>query len=263
MKVLAVETATSRQSIALLDDERVLAREEQEAGGAHGTLLLPAIGRLLATAGLALTQLDGLICSIGPGSFTGLRVGTATLLGLRAATDVPLVLVPTLEAMVWSLRGTAGPVCPVLLSRKGELYWAVFRWGADGLLERLVPEQAGSPEALARTLTGATTIFGEGWTAMESAVRSALPSGATVCPVLGETPRPSAVMVGLAGIERLRRGEVAGDLIAPLYVQRPEAEIRYEQSGGVSPVARRQARVAVKTAARAARRPRSTGKEQD
>ena len=60
MKVLAVETATSRQSIALLDDERVLAQEEQDAGGAHGTLLLPAIGRLLARVGLALTQLDGL-----------------------------------------------------------------------------------------------------------------------------------------------------------------------------------------------------------
>ena len=263
MKVLAVETATSRQSVALLDSTTVLAQEEQEAGGAHGTLLLPTIGRLLAAAGLTLRQLDGLICSIGPGSFTGLRVGTATLLGLRAATDVPLVLVPTLEAMVWSLRGTAGPVCPVLPSRKGELYWAVFRWGADGLLERLIPEQAGSPEALARTLTGATTIFGEGWTAMESAVRSALPPGATVCPVPGEAPRPSAVTVGLAGIDRLRRGEVAGDRIAPLYVQRPEAEIRYEQSGGVSPVARRQARVAVKTAARAARRPRTTGKEQN
>lgn len=263
MKVLAVETATSRQSVALLDSTTVLAQEEQEAGGAHGTLLLPTIGRLLAAAGLTLRQLDGLICSIGPGSFTGLRVGTATLLGLRAATDVPLVLVPTLEGMAWSLRETAGPICPVLSSRKGEIYWAVFRWGKDGLLERLVPEQAGSPEALARTLTGATTIFGEGWTAMESAVRSALPSGVAVCPVPGEAPRPSAVTVGLAGIERLRRGDVAGDRVAPLYVQRPEAEIRYEQSGGVSPVARRQARVAVKTAARAARRPRATGKEQD
>jgi len=164
--------------------------------------------------------------------------------------------------MAWSLRGTAGPICPVLPSRKGELYWAVFRWGTDGQLERLVPEQAGSPEALARTLTGATTIFGEGWMAMESAVRAALPPGAAVCPVPAEALRPSAVTVGLAGIERLRRGDVAGDQVAPLYVQRSEAEIRYEQSGGVSPVARRQARVASKTAARAARRPRATGKEQ-
>ncbi|MEK7726230.1 MAG: tRNA (adenosine(37)-N6)-threonylcarbamoyltransferase complex dimerization subunit type 1 TsaB [Nitrospirota bacterium] len=260
MKVLAVETATSWQSVALLDDDRVLAREDQEATGAHGTLLLPTIGRLLAKAGLTLTQLDGLICSIGPGSFTGLRVGTATLLGLRAATDLPLVLVPTLEAMAWSLRGTSGPICPVLPSRKDEIYWGVFRWGADGVIERLVPEQVGSPEALARMLTGATVMFGEGWTMMEPAIRAALGPDVLIIPASSDPVRPSAVTVGQAGIERLRRGEIVGDYVAPLYVQRTEAEIRYEQSGGVSPVARRQSRVATKTAARAARQPRSTGK---
>lgn len=260
MKVLAVETATSRQSVALLDDTGVLAQEDQEATGAHGTLLLPTIHRLLAKAGLTLAQLDGLICSIGPGSFTGLRVGAATLLGLRAATDLPLVLVPTLEAMAWSFRDIAGPLCSVLPSRKDEVYWAVFRWSSSGSLERLVPEHAGSPQALAKMLSGATTIFGEGWTIMEPAIRAALGPGVTVMPVAGEIVRPSAVTVGRAGIERLRRGQVADGEVAPLYVQRAEAEIRYEQSGGVSPVARRQARVASKTAARAARRPRSTGK---
>lgn len=259
MKVLAVETATAWQSVALLDESTVLGREDQAATGAHGAHLLPAIGRLMADAGLTFPQLDGLVCSMGPGSFTGLRVGMATLLGMRAATDVPLVLVPTLEAMVWSLRGLSGPICPVLPSRKDEIYWAVFRWRSDGLVERIVPEQVGSPGMLARTLTGSTTMLGEGWTMMEPAIRSALAAGATVVSAAGDLSRPSAVTVGLAGIERLRRGEVARDPVAPLYVQRTEAEIRYEQSGGVSPVARRQARVASKTAARAARQPGATG----
>lgn len=261
MKVLAVETATSWQSVALLDGGRVLAREDREATGAHGAFLLPAIGRLLADAGLTLKQLDGLVCSIGPGSFTGLRVGTATLLGLRAATDLPLVLVPTLEAMAWSLKGTAGPICLVLPSRKDEIYWAVFRWVGDGRIERLISEHVGSPQALAQTLTGSVTMFGEGWTLMEPAIRAALGPDIAIMSVPGDAVRPSAVAVGQAGIERLRLGEIAGEQIAPLYVQRTEAEIRYEQSGGVSPVARRQARVATKTAARAARRPRAAGKE--
>ena len=242
MKVLAVETATSWQSVALLDESTVLGLESQEATGSHGTLLLPAIDRLLTNAGLTLTQLDGLVCSSGPGSFTGLRVGMATLLGMRAATGVPLVLVPTLEAMAWSLKGTAGLVCPVLPSRKDELYWAVFRWGAGGLLERLVPEHVGPPGLLAQTLTGTTTMFGEGWTMMEPAIRSALSPGVAIRPASGDVSRPSAVAVGLAGVERLRRGDIAGEQVTPLYVQRTEAEIRYDQSGGVSPVARRQAR---------------------
>jgi len=95
---------------------------------------------------------------------------------------------------------------------------------------------------------------------MEPAIRAALASDVTIIAGAGDLGRPSAVTVGWAGIERLRRGEVAGDQVALLYVQRTEAELRYEQSGGVSPVARRQARVATKTAARAARQPRSTGK---
>lgn len=260
MKVLAVDTATSWQSVALLDNTTVLARQDQEAAGSHGTLLLPAIERVLAEAGMTLAQLDGLVCSIGPGSFTGLRVGAATLLGLRAATDLPLALVPTLEAMAWNLHGNESLLCPVLTSRKGELYWAVFRWRNSTTLERIIPEQVGVPQACSRSLTGATLMLGEGWIAMESDIRAALSPSASVTTASPDQSKPSAVSVGLAGIERLRRGEMAGEEVSPVYVQRAEAEVKYEQSGGLSPVARRQARVALKTTARAARQGRPAGK---
>lgn len=253
MKVLAIDTATSWQSVALVDNEAVLARQDQEAAGSHGVLLLPAIERVLDEAGLTLAQLDGLACSIGPGSFTGLRVGAATLLGLRGATDLPLALVPTLEAMAWNLKGHEFPLCPVLTSRKGELYWAVFRWRNGTTLDRILPEQVGAPQACAQSFTGATVLFGEGWTSMEAEIRAALPPSVSVITVSPGLSKPSAVMVGLAGIERLRRGEVAGEEVAPCYVQRAEAEVKFEQSGGLSPVARREARVAFKTTARTAR----------
>ena len=89
MKVLAVETATSWQSVAILDDSRVLARHDQDAAGSHAKLLLPTIDRLFRETGLTLKQLDGLAVSIGPGSFTGLRVGLATLLGSRLIVRNP------------------------------------------------------------------------------------------------------------------------------------------------------------------------------
>ena len=253
MKVLAVDTATSWQSVALLDGTTVVARQDQEAAGSHGAMLLPAIERVLAEGGMTLGQLDGLVGSIGPGSFTGLRVGAATLLGLRAATDLPLALVPTLEAMAWNLKDNESSLCPVLTSRKGELYWALFRWRNGTTLDRILPEQVGPPEACARSLTGVTVMFGEGWTSMEAEIRAALPPSVSVITVSPELSKPSAISVGLAGIERLRRGEVAGEDVAPCYVQRAEAEVRFEQSGGLSPVARREARVALKATTRAAR----------
>lgn len=252
MKILAIETATSWQSVAILDDNQVLAQQDQEAGGAHGTLLLPAIDRLLMETQLRFSDLDGLACSAGPGSFTGIRVGLATCLGLRTATGLPLVLVPTLEAMAWNVNSSVLPICPIVMSRKGELYWAVFRRSGKNQLHRLMTECVGPPAVLARSLTEHTLVFGEGWVAMNSEIRAALPGSVTVSVGPLEV-KPSAVTVAVLGGQRIRRGEIAGDRVEPLYVQRAEAELRYDQSGGVSPVMRRQDRVTKKIAERVAR----------
>jgi len=205
MKILAVETATSWQSVAIVEGDRVLGRSDGDAAGTHAKKLLPAIDRLLASCGMALPDLDGLAVSIGPGSFTGLRVGLATLMGFRAVTGLPLAAVPTLEAMAWNLRGAPELLCPVLRARTGEVYWML--------------------------------MFGEGWLLHQKELCGLLDrrSGAS-----GDAPpeamRPSAVSVGSAGAERLRRGEVAGQGLSPLYVQRAEAEIVWEQKRGGAPL---------------------------
>lgn len=250
MKVLAVETATSWQSVAILDGSCVLARCDQDAAGSHAKLLLPTIDRLFRETGLTLKQLDGLVVSIGPGSFTGLRVGLATLLGFRTISRLPLSVVPTLEGMAWNLRGTSSLLCPILNSRRGELYWALFRWASNDRLERVMSEQVGTAAMLGNSLTGSTLVFGEGWTVEASAIRASISPSVTVTETPDSAMRPSAVSIGLAGLERLRRGEHAGIGISPLYVQRTAAELKYEESGGMSPVALRQARVARKVSAR-------------
>ncbi|HSL05664.1 MAG TPA: tRNA (adenosine(37)-N6)-threonylcarbamoyltransferase complex dimerization subunit type 1 TsaB [Nitrospiraceae bacterium] len=250
MKVLAVETATSWQSVAILDDSRVLARHDQEAAGSHAKLLLPTIDRLLRETGLTIKQLDGLAVSIGPGSFTGLRVGLATLLGFRTISQLPLAVVPTLEGMAWNLRGTSTLLCPVLNSRRGELYWALFRWTSGGRLERVMVEQVGTAAMLGSSLTGSILVFGEGWTVEASAIRASVSPSVTVTEAPDFAMKLSAVSIGLAGLERFRRGEHAEIGVSPLYVQRTTAELKYEESGGMSPVALRQERIARKVNAR-------------
>ena len=245
MKLLAVETATSWQSVAILDGERVLARCDQGAAGSHARLLLPTIHRLFSETGLTPARLDGLVVSIGPGSFTGLRVGLSTVLGFRTITQLPLAAVPTLEGMAWNLRGSPTPLCPVLNSRRGELYWGIFQWTGNDCLERLIPEQVGTPSTLGTQLSGPVILFGEGWEKEQTAIKAAIGDRAMVTGST-EAMKPSAVSIGLAGLIRLARGEGVGLGVGPLYIQRPEAELQYEQSGGVSPVARRKEKVARK-----------------
>ena len=252
MKVLAVETATSWQSVAILDGSRVLARHDGDAAGSHAKLLLPTIDRLFRETGVTLKQLDGLAVSIGPGSFTGLRVGLATLLGFRTISGLPLAVVPTLEGMVWNLKGTPMLLCPVLNSRRGELYWGLFRWTSNCRLERVMSDQVGTAAMLGSSLAGSVLVFGEGWMVEASAIRASISASTMIVEAQGAAMKPSAVSIGLAGIERLRRGESAGIGIGPMYVQRPAAELKYEESGGLSPVALRQKRVARKANVRVA-----------
>jgi tRNA threonylcarbamoyladenosine biosynthesis protein TsaB len=256
MKVLAVETATAWQSVAILSGERVLARCDQAAAGSHARLLLPAIDRVLSDAGVVPQKLDGLVVSIGPGSFTGLRVGLSVVLGIRTVTQVPLVVVQTLEGMAWNLRDATMPVCPVINSRRGEVYWAMFQWRGSDHLERLVSEQVGTAKALGEQLSGPVIVYGEGWETEKTAIKAAI--GTAVITEAADQMRPSAVSVGLAGLLRLSRGDRAGLGISPLYIQRPEAELKYEQSGGISPVARRQEKLARTLKSRLDKKPART-----
>src|SRR5262245_52075822 len=102
--------------------------------GSHARTLLPLIDAALAAAGVGLRQLDLLAVSIGPGSFTGLRIGLSVAKGLALATGLPVVGVPTLEAYALHVGPRPGLICPVLDARKGEVYGAVFRWqGGESL----------------------------------------------------------------------------------------------------------------------------------
>lgn len=249
--VLAIDTATAWQSVALLHDERVLALVEQDAEGSHARSLMGAIDRLLREAGLSLKDLQGLAVSIGPGSFTGLRVGLATMLGFRAVLGTPIAPVPTLEAMAWNLRDVKGLLVPVLKSRHNEVYWAAYEWVPGSGLRTHIAEQVGPPASVARALQDvrACTLFGDGWQAYGKEIREAIEAiGGQVQEVAPERQRPSAVSVGLAARLRLGSGRVDDQDLVPRYVQRTEAEVKFDEQQGLSALERRRQRVADKLA---------------
>lgn len=229
MKVLAVETATGCQSVALMDGPEVLARRDREAAGHHAKYLVPTIDEVFKAAGCGFSDLQALAVSIGPGSFTGLRVGLATMMGFRMVAKVPLAAVPTLEAMAWNLRGSKELLCPVLKSRTREVYWAFYQWQDTGLI-KIGEEQVGSLEKLAQAMTRPTVIYGEGWQSNRDELRRLFNCQQVLIqegPV--ESMGASAVSVGLAGVERIGKNDIAGYGIAPRYIQRADAEIMMDR----------------------------------
>src|SRR5438093_2583246 len=153
MRVLAVETSTLAGGAALLDGEVVVGEYALDVGATHSERLMGAIDRLLTDAGWTVRDLEGLAVSVGPGSFTGLRIGLSTVKGLALALSIPIVAVPTLDAMAALLPFAALPVCPVLDARQGDVYAPRDRW--DGAGTHRVWEYLGvAPGDLSQRLEG-------------------------------------------------------------------------------------------------------------
>lgn len=141
MKILSVDSSAIVASVALSDDGRLLAEYTLNNKNTHSETLLPMIESLLSFFSMSADDVDLFAVSTGPGSFTGVRIGTATVKGLAFAKGKPCVGVSTLEAIAYNLRFHKGIVCPVMNARRSQVYTAIFR--SDGeKLERLTEDLA-------------------------------------------------------------------------------------------------------------------------
>jgi tRNA threonylcarbamoyladenosine biosynthesis protein TsaB len=225
MVVMGIETSTLRGGVALVSEQGVLSEHLFHVRATHAERLLPSIDRLLSEAGLALPELDGIAVAIGPGSFTGLRIGLSTAKGLAAAAGKAIVGVPTLEAMAWTVPFCAHPVCPVLDARKGEIYAALFRHQGERAI-RLMDDAALSPEELIARIHEPTVFLGDGLAAYGEVLKRRLNELLLLPPLsLRGGGRPAAVAE--LGLRRLLAGE-ADDVVRlrPRYVRPSEAELK-------------------------------------
>jgi tRNA threonylcarbamoyladenosine biosynthesis protein TsaB len=217
MRVLAVETSTLAGGAALLDGGLVVGEYTLDVSLTHSERLMGAIDRLLTDAGWKVRDLEGLAVSVGPGSFTGLRIGLSTVKGLAFALAIPIAAVPTLDAMATLLPFAALPVCPVLDARKREVYASLYRWDGAGM-RREWEYLALAPADLAGRFEEPVIVLGDAADQIDS------PYARRVRP-----PRrgPSPAAVGFLGHQRLAMGDTVtpADLV-PIYLRPSEAELK-------------------------------------
>ena len=152
MRILALDSTALVASVALCEDEARLGEIMIDNGNTHSETLLPMVEFLLGRFDMTADDVDVFAASAGPGSFTGVRIGAATVKGLAFATDKPCIGVSTLDALAYNLRGFDGLVCPVMNARRKQVYTALFR-ARDGVLERLMPDSAIAIEELDKILS--------------------------------------------------------------------------------------------------------------
>ncbi|MCI1982169.1 MAG: tRNA (adenosine(37)-N6)-threonylcarbamoyltransferase complex dimerization subunit type 1 TsaB [Oscillospiraceae bacterium] len=164
MKILAVDSSAAAASAALTQEGKILGEFYCNVGLTHSQTLMPMIGGLLKNTRTDIGSVDLFAVSAGPGSFTGIRIGIASVKGLAMPKNTPCIGVSTLRAMAENLAHLSGTVCAVMDARCGQVYNAVFR--VDGkTAERLVPDRAVSVQALAeecKKYAGPLFLVGDG-----------------------------------------------------------------------------------------------------
>jgi tRNA threonylcarbamoyladenosine biosynthesis protein TsaB len=225
--VLGIEAATSVASVAVVWEDTLLAERMVNNQRTHSVNLIPMVKAVLEDAGVAPARLGGIAASIGPGSFTGLRIGLSTAKTLAQVWKIPVAGIGTLETLAYLLAGKSGLVCPVINARKNEVYAAVYE---DGL-KCITGPAAMEPVELARQLRQMklpVTLLGDGVFIYQELFQEWLADQAFFAP--GELSLPRGASVAGLGWRRLRAGEgVVPFLLRPLYIRMPEAEVKWLQ----------------------------------
>jgi tRNA threonylcarbamoyladenosine biosynthesis protein TsaB len=214
MKLLAIDTSTDYLSVAISDGAKTIARYHRPSHRNHSRLLMPVISDLLIKAGSRLGDMGAFAVSIGPGSFTGLRIGVATVKGLAYSTGKPIVTVPTLDVIARNAAAFGGVICPVLDAKKNKVYACLYR--SDGKAFRKLTKYLLAPAAEILKMTAKydkVLFLGDG-TALVGAGQAV------------ERWHPKASVVAELAAESFRKKRfVSPQKLEPMYIYSRECDI--------------------------------------
>jgi tRNA threonylcarbamoyladenosine biosynthesis protein TsaB len=227
MYILGIETATRTGGVAIVSEDGVLAEYTLNIEVTHSERLMSTVDRVFKDTGLRMASIDGFGVSIGPGSFTGLRIGLSTVKGLAFTTGKPVAAVPTLKALAWNTPHARYPVCPLLDARKKEVYAALYRYDGGELVQD-IPETVLPLAELAERVAGEVLFTGEGARLFAGDIERLFAGRAHFAPRSATVP--SAASIAEIALDMISVGRQTGpDSLSPMYIRRPEAELAWEK----------------------------------
>ena len=199
------------------------------SGPSHFSNLMPAIDDLFIKVGSVPQELDGVIVALGPGSFTGIRIGLAVVKGLAQCLSIPIIGVPTLLAMASQLPYLKEDICPLVTSRKGEVFTALFRWSSNGHLSRLRQDTCLGIANLGSIIKNKTVFIGNDLPNQGPILKQQVGEKGSLAPANFWNLKASSV--GILGFKRLKEGDSDSlSELTPIYLR--GADIRMPEKGG-------------------------------
>jgi tRNA threonylcarbamoyladenosine biosynthesis protein TsaB len=224
MLILGIETATEQVGVAIGGHEGVIATFEVARGRRHAEILTPAIEFVCRQAGIELTEFGCIAVDVGPGLFTGMRVGLAAGKALALALRVPMIGISSLDLLAFPCRHTERVVVPVIDARKNEAYWAMYRQVPGGVQQVMSPTVGPVDDLVADLLARSQDVLcvGDG----AERYREQILDGYR-CEIAPPVHPPVSALVQLAHARALREEWVRSDAIEPVYLRAPDAQINW------------------------------------
>ena len=224
MKILAFDTSAKTASVAVCDGGNILGVSNIENGLTQSELVLPMAEALLSQLKMSFADVELYAVTVGPGSFTGVRIGVSTVKGLAFGRDIPCAPVSTLEALAENAAGLTGLIVPCMDARRGQFYTATFAATAEGI-SRMTPDRAISAEELAeelRSYDGDIYVTGDGYDVAHKLLTS-LGVKLAVTPYLLRSQ--NAVSIARVAERMHAQGLCVSEReLAPSYLRLPQAE---------------------------------------
>jgi len=222
IRILALDSTAEVSSVCVCEGEKLVCEITVNTGNTHSQTLLPAVEQTLKMAEMTVNDIDVFACSTGPGSFTGVRIGVATIKGIAYGKGKPCVSVSTLEALAYNLIGNEGIISPVMNARRSQVYNALFKC-EDGNLKRLCDDRALAISELDAELAGkAEPIYlsGDGYEITEKGFKKT-----KISYVPERQKYQSAYSVAQIALKRYEAGECVDDAaLVPIYLRPSQAE---------------------------------------
>lgn len=232
MRVLSLDSATEAATCAVLEDDKLLGEITFNYKKQHSVILMTMIDNLLKNVNADINSIDGFVVSKGPGSFTGLRIGMATVKGLCEGTNKPFVSISTLDSLAYNMAFTSGIICPILNALRGNVYTALYCF-ENGKLKKLSDYMIISIDeliTLINTKATETTFIGDGVPIFREKLSSTIENAAFAPTHLNLSRAASLAELGFMALQKGLYDDIA--TAAPIYIRKSQAEREYEQRTG-------------------------------
>ena len=222
---LAFDTSSKTVAVALLQDDVILYDTIINVGLNHSEVLLPAIDQACLQTKIKISEIDLFACTIGPGSFTGLRIGVCTLKALMLTTGKPAVGISSLTALALNVSKNSKIICSVMDAGRGQVYIAYYRYKENGIIDQMGTEKAVDPQEIMHNQEQDIIFVGDGAIKYADILSNTKTKEINIASALQQYIRASAV--GFLGREKYDRNELLNaETFVPVYLRSADAHMK-------------------------------------